>query len=191
MYPVQLGGVTYLYFEEGHLAWLLEDGLGIAQRNDRPTIFKTLPCFVDADNPEGGFVQFDGVAHRCFQIIGCLPAQDDLPLARQGLAFDDLEMLDGHLVRVVAADDEVRDAFQANHVEDHARHVAHVGQLCDTLADLLIHRAQSQVAGVGLGHQQIGAAAPGERGIALGDALGHSPQGNDGCHADTDSQHRQ
>ncbi len=98
-------------------------------------------------------------------------------------------MLDGHLVRVVAADDEVGDAFQANHVEDHARHVAHVGQLCDTLADLLVHRAQSQVAGIRFGHQQVGAAATGEGSISLGQAFGHGAQGNDRSHADANAQH--
>ncbi len=93
-----------------------------------------MPGFVDAHDPEGGLVQSNGVAYRFLQVIGRLAAQDDLLVARQGLAVNDFEMLDSHLVRVIAADDEVRDLLHLDYVEDHARYVAHVGQLCYTLA---------------------------------------------------------
>jgi hypothetical protein len=51
-------------------------------------------------------------------------------------------MLDGYLFRVVATDDEVGDFLQLDDVEDHARYVVHIGQLRDTLAGHLVHRAQ-------------------------------------------------
>ncbi len=126
---VRLVQVLQLYLVVRHLVRFFEDGLSVGQRDDGSTVLENLPGFVDAGDSEQGVVQRDGVTDRFVKVVGCLVAQQNLFLAHQGLPLDDLEMFDGHLFRIVAADNEVWNTFHLDDVEDDARNVAHVGHL--------------------------------------------------------------